>query len=103
MLWFSTLANFLYTWQDGKIEEAVDLNYRGGIIYYLFGDSREELWVSQAPSDNPIIGVLKVSREGELVEYDEDDGLETRYWLLKNPQTEQFTVLVEGQLPIYID
>jgi hypothetical protein len=77
-LWFSTFSNLIYAFEDGAIQDMIDLNYRGGLIFYLFGDSENNLWVSQSSSDRPIVGVLKISNEGRLIEYDEDDGLQTR-------------------------
>jgi putative methionine-R-sulfoxide reductase with GAF domain len=77
-LWFSTFSNALYAFEDGAVQDVIDLNDRGGLIFYLFGDSQNNLWVSQSSSDRPIVGVLKVEEDGRLIEYNEDDGLQTR-------------------------
>jgi ligand-binding sensor domain-containing protein len=79
LLWAgSSTGQLFHLNQDGSIIARVDLRPRGEGIYCLTEDSKQRLWVCQAPEDQPLVGIGCVLPNGALVEYGYEQGLESR-------------------------
>ncbi len=83
-LWAGTsTGNLIEIDQSGRTIREVDLRSRGEGIYYMNFDSRNRLWVCQAPEEVPIVGVGCITPDGTLKEYGVDRGLESRLLCLR--------------------
>jgi ligand-binding sensor domain-containing protein len=56
---------------------------RGESIFYLYPDSKNNIWFCQAPLNKPIIGIGKIKASGEVELYDESHGFESRVLVIK--------------------
>ncbi len=78
-LWTGTSIGKLHELnQRGSLIRTVNLEDRGEGIFYLMSDSRNRLWVAQAPRDQPLVGIGCLLPDGTLREYGKEDGLEDR-------------------------
>lgn len=84
-LWvtITTPAVQLLKYVNNKIVKRYDFHERGEAIFYLYPDSKGNLWFNQAPIDQPIIGVAQVDAQGEVKFYDETKGFTSRVLALK--------------------
>ncbi|MGB5664863.1 hypothetical protein [Eudoraea sp.] len=60
-----------------------DFHDRGEAIFYLYPDSKRNLWFCQAPVNKPIIGLAKINAKGEIKYYDETKGFSSRVLAIK--------------------
>ncbi len=60
-----------------------DFHDRGEAIFYLYPDSKGNLWFCQAPSNKPIIGIAKINAKGEIKYYDDTKGFSSRVLAIK--------------------
>ncbi|WP_297707437.1 GAF domain-containing protein [uncultured Eudoraea sp.] len=60
-----------------------DFHDRGEAIFYLYPDSKGNLWFCQAPVNKPIIGIAKINAKGEIKYYDETKGFSSRVLAIK--------------------
>ncbi len=94
-LWVGTSTGKLYELgQNGERIKAISLEERGEGIFYLAGDSRNRLWIAQAPRDLPIVGIGCVLPSGEFREYSFERGLENRIICLR--ETEKGRIYATG-------
>ena len=77
-LWMGTANGRLLATEDGRTAQTFDYSGRGTSIFYALGDRRGNLWFCQAPEDQPLKGVSKVSPDGQLTFYGTDRGVENR-------------------------
>ncbi|MBT8210177.1 MAG: hypothetical protein KJP14_06580 [Eudoraea sp.] len=83
-LWTGTSTGKLHELnQKGKRIKTIDLEERGEGIFYLAGDSRNRIWVAQAPRDKPLPGIGCVLPNGSFRDYGADYGLENRIICLR--------------------
>ena len=68
---------------DDKIVRRYDFHDRGEAIFYLYPDSKGNLWFNQAPIDKPIIGIAQINSSGEVKFYDDTKGFLSRVLALK--------------------
>lgn len=73
----------LLKYVNKRIVERYDFHDRGESIFYLYPDSKGNLWFNQAPIDKPIIGIAQIDIEGEVKFYDETKGFSSRVLALK--------------------
>jgi len=66
-----------------RIVKRYDFHERGEAIFYLYPDSKGNLWFNQAPINKPIIGVAKINFKGDVKFYDEKKGFSSRVLALK--------------------
>ena len=76
-VWLGTSEGLIIKARD-RIVNQYDYGDRGGGIFYMYEDSRSDIWFCQAPTDKPIIGVAKLDSEGRFEEYSTDRGLNSR-------------------------
>ena len=60
------------------IVDQYDFSDRGGGIFYMYEDSAGDIWFCQAPTNKPIVGVAKLTSDGQFEEYSSDKGLSSR-------------------------
>ena len=83
-LWTGTSTGILYELdQDGRRMRTIDLEKRGEGIFYLSGDSKNRIWVAQAPRDQPLVGIGCLLPDGSFREYGREQGLENRIICLR--------------------
>jgi hypothetical protein len=68
---------------DYAITNRYSFGDRGESIFYLFADSKNNIWFCQAPLNKPIIGIGKIKASGEVELYDESHGFESRVLVIK--------------------
>lgn len=73
----------LLKYAEDQIVKRYDFHDRGEAIFYLYPDSRGNLWFCQAPSNQPILGIGKVNSKGEITYYDEQKGFSSRVLAIK--------------------
>ena len=73
----------LLKYANNKIIKRYDFHNRGEAIFYLFPDSKENLWFCQAPVNKPIIGIAKINKKGEINYYDDTKGFSSRVLAIK--------------------
>ena len=73
----------LLKYANNKIIKRYDFHNRGEAIFYLFPDSKENLWFCQAPVNKPIIGIAKINKNGEINYYDDTKGFSSRILAIK--------------------
>lgn len=66
-----------------KIVERYDFHERGESIFYLYPDSKGNLWFNQAPIDKPILGIAQIDDKGAVKFYDDTKGFSSRVLALK--------------------
>ncbi len=76
--WYGTSDGKIIQYKDGTLYTTYDLKDRGGGIFYMFADHIGDTWFCQAPTDQPIVGVAKISADGRVTLYDEANGLVNR-------------------------
>jgi ligand-binding sensor domain-containing protein len=82
-LWISGVDDKLYYYENDKLHLAADLSDRGEIIFNLYPDRHGQLWVQQAPGRKPITGLLKITQDNRIVEYNENAGFKSRMLVVK--------------------
>ncbi|MCA0151651.1 ligand-binding sensor domain-containing protein [Winogradskyella vincentii] len=68
---------------NDEITRRYDFHDRGESIFNLYPDSKGNLWLCQAPTDKPIVGIAQVSNNGNVKYYDEAKGFSSRVLSLK--------------------
>jgi hypothetical protein len=82
-VWISGVDDKIYYYEDNKLHLAADLSDRGEIIFNLYPDRSGQLWVQQAPGRKPITGLLKITQDNRIVEYNENAGFKSRMLVVK--------------------
>ena len=84
-LWISTASPKveLLKYNNNTITNRYSFSDRGEDIFFLFSDSKKNLWFCQAPSDKPIVGVGKINANGSVQLYDETKGFSSRVLVIK--------------------
>jgi ligand-binding sensor domain-containing protein len=82
-LWISGVDDKIYYYENNKLHLAADLSDRGEIIFNLYPDRSGQLWVQQAPGRKPITGLLKITQDNRIVEYNENAGFKSRMLVMK--------------------
>ena len=78
-LWTGTSTGVLHELdQQGRLLRTIDLEDRGEGIFYLTVDSKNRVWVAQAPRDQPLVGIGCLQSDGAFREYGKEKGLENR-------------------------
>ena len=77
-LWMSTTDGRLFPYHQGRKGREVDLTDRGGGIFFIYADHEDNIWICQAPDDNPIVGIACRSPDGRLREFGRAEGLDNR-------------------------
>ena len=82
-LWVGDVASKLRHIESSGEVEIIDLEGRGGGIFYLQADSEHNLWLCQAPSDKPLIGLARINKSLELRQYGKNDGFASRMLVVR--------------------
>jgi ligand-binding sensor domain-containing protein len=87
-LWVGTATgNLIKSNKDATPLKVLDFTDRGEGIFYLLPDTKNRLWVCQAPSSKPISALGCLIPNGQFKEYDKANGLENRVLVVKeSPQ-----------------
>ncbi|MGI9546367.1 MAG: ligand-binding sensor domain-containing protein [Flavobacteriaceae bacterium] len=80
-VWLGTSDGTVIRAREG-VRTQFDISKRGAGIFFMYEDSEGGIWFCQAPTDQPIIGVGKLNRRGEITEYSTQKGLESRVLVL---------------------
>ncbi|MFZ6008748.1 MAG: ligand-binding sensor domain-containing protein, partial [Bacteroidota bacterium] len=83
-LWIATVDGQILYYEDEKIVNVADLGDRGGIIFNIYADPAHDLWVMQAPTNEPIVGTLRITKDGKVKEYGEAEGFHSRMLIAKD-------------------
>ena len=73
----------LVKYQGNKVLRRYDFHERGEAIFVLYPDSKGNVWLCQAPLNNPIVGVARINAQGEIDYYDEKKGFSSRVLAIK--------------------
>ncbi|MDF1695302.1 MAG: hypothetical protein P1U56_05695 [Saprospiraceae bacterium] len=73
----------LLKFDNNKLITTYDFHEQGESIFYLFPDSKNNLWYCQAPTNKPIIGLGKINAKGEAQLYNETKGFSSRVLAIK--------------------
>lgn len=82
-LWMATANGEVFNYRNNFIYNLQNLSNRGGGIFFIAGDRQNNIWICQAPTANPIVGVVKLSPDQKLHYYQEEKGLENRILVLR--------------------
>ncbi|ELR73247.1 hypothetical protein C900_04758 [Fulvivirga imtechensis AK7] len=77
-LWITSTAYQLFYLENGRKSRVLDFSDRGTAIFVIRSDDEGNIWGAQAPSHKPLTGLLKITPDLEVIEYDESDGFESR-------------------------
>ena len=77
-LWIATLNYELMYYEGNRQVKFANVGYRGHSVYQMVPDSKDNVWVLQAPGPKPIIGIMKITKDLKIVDYGVDKGFETR-------------------------
>ena len=88
-IWTGTSDGRLIGYSAGGISKNLDLSERGGGVFHLYTDNKDQIWVCQAPSDKPIVGVSRLDLNGRLKEYGIEQGLKDRILVLKESSRDE--------------
>ncbi|MEM1338785.1 MAG: hypothetical protein AAF634_03480 [Bacteroidota bacterium] len=69
--------------KDQEELRTLDLQSRGGGVFFTFSDATGNLWFCQAPSDKPLQGVGKLKPDGQLKFYGAEHGLDSRILVIR--------------------
>ena len=84
-IWVSTTTPRveLLKYDKNSIVKRYDFHERGEAIFYLYPDSKGNIWFCQAPVNKPIVGIGKINTDGDIVYYDDTRGFESRVLAIK--------------------
>lgn len=91
-IWLSTAEYEVHTLRNKRKLRTFDFSYRGGEIFYMFCDVDDNIWLCQAPSDSPILGVAKITPSGEVIEYGPESGLDNRILVVEQSSRNELYV-----------
>lgn len=80
--WFATREGKIDQYRGRDLVRTFDISDRGGGVFYMFADHMGEVWLCQAPSEKPIVGIAKIGSDGKFREYGELEGLNSRILVL---------------------
>ncbi len=76
--WYGSTAGYVHQYRSGQLQKTYDLSERGSGIFFMSMDHTGDIWLCQATSDKPLVGVAKIDTNGKVVEYGRDKGFESR-------------------------
>ena len=82
-LWMATANGEVFNYRNNFIYSLQNLSGRGGGVFFIEGDRQNNVWICQAPTANPIEGVLKLSPDQKLHFYQEEKGLASRILVVR--------------------
>ncbi len=82
-VWAGNVNGELLFLLKGRMKSKLNFSRRGGAIFHLLLDSKDNLWICQAPADKPLIGVAKLTNTRKVVYYGPDQGLDQRNLVVK--------------------
>ena len=86
-------GKLLWKKNSGQLVE-LPFSTSSGMIFYLYSDQSEHIWVSRAPSVYPLTGIDRVSPNGAVKHYGAEEGLTSR--ALVSYQAEDGTLYLGG-------
>jgi signal transduction histidine kinase len=81
-LWVGTVDDEVFYYENGKLSKPLYAS-KALNIFYMFCDSRGEVWVSRGQKNKPVRGILKIRKDMRVTEYDERYGFSTRMLVTK--------------------
>ena len=101
-LWVGNNRGELFFSDQKGGSRKLSLRGRGHAIFYLFSDHQDAVWVSQAPSQKPIVGVLKVKPDFSITEYGPEHGLSNRILVTRmGPDSSIYCAGIGGESYLY--
>lgn len=85
-IWFGSRDYSLLYLEGDQQKEIVNLSARGQSLFFIYPDRENNAWIFQAPGINPITGLLKVTYNNEVIDYNETKGFESRMLSIKEDQ-----------------
>ncbi|MDX1667657.1 MAG: hypothetical protein R3350_10520, partial [Saprospiraceae bacterium] len=85
-LWMGTANGQLFLYRNRQPGLTIDMSTRGGGVFYLYADRRENIWFCQAPDETPIVGVAKLGPDLQVKYYAEEKGLDDRILVIKESE-----------------
>ncbi|WP_435623967.1 hypothetical protein [Flagellimonas sp.] len=82
-LWYGTVDGIIHHHRNDDETKTIDLTARGGGVFFMSTDHMGDNWFCQAPLDKPILGVAKVSLDGQVEMYGEEKGLNSRILVIR--------------------
>jgi signal transduction histidine kinase/ligand-binding sensor domain-containing protein len=82
-IWLATVNYDLIYYENNIYHKVFNFKDRGHTLFTLYSDKRKNLWIMQAPGRKPIVGVLKVTPDLKLIDYNETKGFESRMLSIK--------------------
>ncbi|MBT8394430.1 MAG: hypothetical protein KJN66_06220, partial [Bacteroidia bacterium] len=73
----------LLKYVNNRVVRRYDFHDRGEAIFYLYPDSKGNLWFNQAPINKPILGVAQINANGDVKIYNDKKGFSSRVLALK--------------------
>jgi signal transduction histidine kinase len=92
-LWLGTVDDEIYFYERGKISRPFH-SRNASNIFYIFCDTVGDVWVSRGQKFEPIVGIMKISKDLQIKEYDRKYGFSTR--MLVTKQDSRGTVYTAG-------
>ena len=81
--WYGTSDGSILGFKNDSKEKAYDLSDVGGGVFFMSTDHTGATWFCQAPLDKPILGVKKISVDGNIVDYGTSKGINSRILVIK--------------------
>ena len=79
VLWLGNNSGELYRKDElTGYTHKIDLPLSSGSIFYIHPDKKENVWLSRAPLEEPLLGVTKVGKWGKAKHYGREEGLNSR-------------------------
>ncbi len=76
--WYGSTAGYVYQYRNGQLGRTHNLSERGSGIFFMSMDHTGDIWLCQATSDKPLVGVAKIDANGNTIEYGRGKGFKSR-------------------------
>jgi signal transduction histidine kinase len=81
-LWLGTVKDEVYYFENNRLSKPFH-SENASNIFYLFCDTAGDVWVSRGQKYEPLVGIVKISRDLKVKEYGQSSGFTTRMLVTK--------------------
>lgn len=77
-VWASNSGGKIFRISNNKFAGLIDLTWRGGAVFQVYGDSKHRIWLAQAPNEGELPGVSYTDRSMKIRYFGKESGLKNR-------------------------
>jgi signal transduction histidine kinase len=100
-VWASNSAGKIFRISNNKFAGLIDLTWRGGAVFQVYGDSKHRIWLAQAPKVGELPGVSYTDRSMKIRYFGKEHGLNNRVICFKENDNQQLYFGGVGQEYLY--